>query len=65
MSVTLRNVSGLGDLEIAGVGLVVAGATFEVTDEQAEGLAVQTDNFTVVKPSKSTAAKPADTTTGA
>ena len=42
---TLRNVSGLGDLEVDGIGLVEAGATFEVDDDTAERLLRQAVNF--------------------
>lgn len=37
----LRNTSPLGDLEIVGVGLVEAGATFEAPDEIAKSLLEQ------------------------
>jgi hypothetical protein len=48
MPVTLRNVSGLGDLEVAGLGLVDAGATFTVDDELGEVLARQVEHFEVI-----------------
>lgn len=67
MSVTLRNISGLGDLDIAGVGFIEAGATFDVDDEIGESLAHQEANFEVVttKKPKTTAPAVTDTTTGA
>lgn len=49
MSVTLRNVSSLGDLEVAGLGLVDAGATVTVDDELGEALARQTEHFELVR----------------
>ncbi len=58
---TFRNISGLGDLEINGVGLVEAGATFEVPDELAEALSRQADNFEVIASDPITAAAPVDT----
>ena len=58
---TLRNISGLGDLEINGVGLVEAGATFEGPDELAEALSRQADNFEVIASDPITAAAPVDT----
>ena len=48
MSVVLRNVSGLGDVDIVGVGVVAAGAEFTVSDDEAAGLIGQADNFVVV-----------------
>lgn len=53
MSVTLRNVSPLGDLEVTGVGLVESGHTFTVDDDAAEGLVHQAEHFELVKPRKS------------
>lgn len=41
----LRNISGLGDLDIPGVGLVPAGAEFDTDDA---GLLAQAANFEVV-----------------
>jgi hypothetical protein len=51
---TLKNVSPLGavDLPILGGDSVPAGAEFEVTDEQAELLLDQPDNFKLVTPKK-------------
>jgi hypothetical protein len=42
---TLRNVSGLGDLDVDGVGFVESGATFDVDDDTAERLLRQAENF--------------------
>lgn len=47
---TIRNVSPLGDLEVVVLRCVVgAGQTIDVTDEQAEALLAQPDNFAPVK----------------
>jgi hypothetical protein len=47
----IKNVSPLGDLEIPLLGRVVeAGETVEVTDEEAETLLAQPDNFHPVGP---------------
>lgn len=53
---TLRNISGLGDLDIEGVGFVAAGATFDVTDAQAERLVCQVENFVPVTTKKAATA---------
>lgn len=54
---TLRNVSPYGALEIPLLGRVVgAGEEFDVSDEQAERLLPQAENYQLVtKPKKSTA----------
>ena len=49
MSVTLRNISGLGEVEVVFVGVVPAGETFTVEDVVGESLARQVDNFEVVE----------------
>ena len=48
-----RNVSPLGDLSIAGVGEVAAGAEFDGPDDLAE----QTENFEQVNPPATAAPK--------
>jgi hypothetical protein len=45
---TLRNISPLGDLYVDGHGVVVAGADFDVTEEQAISLVHQLENFELV-----------------
>ena len=43
---TIKNVSPLGDLEIPALGIIVlAGATADVSDEAAENLLQQSDNW--------------------
>ena len=43
---TIKNVSPLGDLEIPALGIIVlAGATADVSDEAAESLLQQGDNW--------------------
>lgn len=49
---TLRNINPLGDVDIAGVGSVKARDTFEVSDEVADRLLEQADNYELAKSSK-------------
>lgn len=56
----LKNVSPLGDLDVALLGRVVeAGEVVEVTAKQAEQLGAPSENFALVREPKKTAAKKA------
>ncbi len=47
---TLRNTNSFGDVHIHKVGFVLAGETFETSDEHAAELLRQRGNFELVKP---------------
>lgn len=53
---TLKNVCPMGDIELHDVGLIEAGAEFEVSEARAERLLKQRGNYELVSKSSATPA---------
>lgn len=64
MAKKIRNISPYGDLDVPLLGVIVpAGEVVEVTDEQAEGLLMQAENWEGVADAPPTDAPPFTPTT--